>query len=225
MVVEIVDGTTPMLGVIRHASREVAFEQMSKIGARVKKNVDRRMKSTSNYHGWNQKSVNGKLRPYYSSSNKKQLGERTKKDGSVDSPSSMSNMVRFMLMEKSGVMIVGGKMKNHSAVKRVDGKIVGAIPVKAVSGHTQSIIHKLDTGKRNSAHGWGSFGHQKASMSGGSETHGMHGKRFKARYFMVKGFNDSKSYMKSQLTAEYEKVIGRAINKADVKVQKARKVN
>jgi len=224
MIIEINDATTPMLQAIKVVSRDVAYEQMSKIGNKIRVNAGNRM--TRSRHSWLQKQTKaGKRSPYYSKSKTKEFGQRTKLNGGADTPRSMKNMISSFLMEKSGVLMVGGKNKAFTPIKRKDGEIVGTEKRQgAITPHTQSIIHKLDTGKRNKDHGWGPAGILKKSMVGGSTTRGMGGRLFKGRGFMKDGFRDSVPYMKTQLTSGYEKTIGRAVNKVSVKIKPSKRV-
>lgn len=215
MIVEINDMTTPMLSAISRVSREVAFEHMSKIGNTVRKNAGKRMRSSKNRHHWLQKpDKNGVLKPYYSTETK-EFGQRTKRDGkTVANPPSMGNMISSFMMEKSGVLIVGGKNKAFTPIRRRDGEIVGVEKRQgAITAHTQSIIHKLDTGERNSAHHW----------LNGQGKYFEHWK-FRGRHFMIKGFGDSIPYMKSELTSGYERTVGRAVNKVKVKLKPSKRV-
>ena len=220
MIVEIEDFGTPMLQAIKTVSREVAYEHMSKIGNKVRVNAGRKMDQQRHRHSWFQKKTkDDKRSPYYSKTKQKNLGQRTKLDGTPDTPGSMSNMISSFLMEKSGVMIVGGKNKAFTPIKRRHGEIVGTQKRQsAITAHTQSIIHKLDTGDRNSAHGWGSSGSQKASMEGFANA------RYIGRRFMRDGFNQSIPYMKQELTSGYEKTVGRAVNKVSVKIKPRKEV-
>ena len=213
MIVEINDMTTPMLQAIRTVSQEVAFEQMSKIGAKVKKNAVKRMKSSSNRHHWLQKSVGGMLVPYYDKTKTKEFGQRTRPSGKVDNPSSMSNMISSFLMEASGVLIVGGRNKTFTPIKRVDGEKVGVEDTQnTITAHTQSIIHKLDTGERNSAHRW---------LNGQGKY--FENWKFKGRHFMKKAFWESTPYMKQELSNAYVKTVGRAVNKVTVKLKPSKR--
>jgi len=214
MIVEINDMTTPMLSVIKQVSRDVAYEQMSKIGNAIRKNAGNRMKSSSNSHNWFQKpDKKGILRPYLSKK-KKELGQRTKPDGkTLDSPDSMSNMISSNLMELSGTLIVGGRNKRKKVIFRKEGKIVGSGTLSTVTKHTQSIIHKLDTGKRNEHHSW---------LNGQGKYY--EGWNFKGRNFMMKAFGDSNPYMKQKLTTEYEKIVGRAANRVKVRLKPSKRV-
>jgi len=220
MIVEINDMTTPMLQAIRVVSRDVAFEQMSKIGNKVRVNAGKKMNQQRHRHSWlNKETKDGKRSPYYSKTSQKNLGRRTRPDGSVDTPSSMSNMISSFLMEKSGVLMVGGKNKAFTPVKRRDGEVVGTEKRQgAITAHTQSIIHKLDTGERNKEHGWGTAGTSKTSMEGFKKA------RYRGRRFMRDGFNQSIPYMKQELTKGYEKTIGRAVNKVSVKIKPSKRV-
>jgi len=73
MIIEITDNNTPMLQAIRTVSRDVAFEQMSKIGNKVRVNAGKNM--TSKRHNWFQKETKkGRRSPYLSKSKSKELG-------------------------------------------------------------------------------------------------------------------------------------------------------
>jgi hypothetical protein len=219
MIIEITDSTTPMLSVIAQVSRDVAFEHMSKIGDAVRKNAKNQMASPKNRHHWFYRiSNNNKRYPYKDENETKELGFRTKADGSAILPDSMGNMITSNLMEESGILVVGGRNKRKKVVFRREGLIVGYGSLPAISKHTQSIIHKLDEGLRNEYHGWGPAGSQKESM-----------KRFrKAKYrrtrFMMKAFSDSVPYMKQELTTGYERTIGKAVNRVQVTLKPSKKV-
>lgn len=216
MIVEINDMTTPMLSAIRVVSKDVAYEQMSKIGDQVRKRTKDRMVFTR--HNWLQTSKDGKLTPYLSKTKTKISGQRTTQDGSVASPKSMGNMISSNLMEESGTLIVGGRNKRKKVIYRRDGKVVGSGTLPTITKHTQSIIHKLDTGERNEAHGWGSVGSKKKSMEGFKNA------KYRARGFMLSGFRDSRAYMQTALTSRYEEIVGRAVNKVVVNLKPSKRV-
>lgn len=220
MIVEINDMNTPMLQAIRNVSREVAFEHMSKIGNKVRVNAGKKMQQQRHRHSWLQKKTKkGNRSPYYSKTEQKNLGQRTKPDGSTDNPASMKNMISSFLMETSGVLIVGGKSPSHYPIKRKDGEIVGVMDRQApITAQTQSIIHKLDSGERNKNHGWGHLGRDIDSMPNFANA------RYKGRRFMMDGFNKSIPYMKQELTSGYEKTVGRAVNKVKVKLKPSKRV-
>lgn len=212
MIIELKDATTPMLGVIAQASVFVAFEQMGKIGNRAKKNSTVRMQSFR--HHWFQRDRNGKRIPFKDASRSKVLGDRTELDGSLSNPSSMSNFITSNLMDDSGVLVVGGKNKSrHVNYYREGVKLPNAGFIPAVTNHTQSILTKLDQGKRDQYHGWGKGGVNKRSMRGFENA------RYRAANFLLNGFQDTLPYMQDQLTAEYEKVVGRVVNKSAVNLK------
>lgn len=214
MIIEIRDATTPMLSVIANASRDVAFEQMSKYGNELRGNIGKRMKLPRNKHHWFQVAdKNGKRSPRKRMKQTKELGQRTELDGSTSSPGSMANFISSNLMEASGTLVVGGANKRGRYVKRLDGKIVGDGERKAITKHTQSIINKLDTGQRNEYHGWNKSGVDKTSMPLFRNV------KYRAANFMMEGFRDSLLYMEEALTAQYERVIGRVVNKKAVNIK------
>jgi hypothetical protein len=226
MIIEINDMTTPMLQAIRTVSREVAYEQMSKIGNAVRKKAGNQMTMSKNRHHWLQRKskITGKLYSYKSKSETKELGQRTNPNGDIDNPDSMRNMISSFLMEKNGTLVVGGRNKAFTPVTRKDGVITGTgRRQSSITKHTQSIIHKLDTGEREIKtgdrgtfkHGWGAGGIIKESV--------FENPKFKGRHFMMKGFGDSIPYMRSQLTAGYEKTVGRAVNKVKVNLKPSKR--
>jgi len=218
MIIEINDSTTPMLSAIARISRDVAFEHMSKIGNTVRKNAGIRMRSSRNRHNWFQRlGKNGKRVPYKDVGSTKELGRRTRLDGTSDNPNSMANMISSNLMEDSGTLVVGGRNARKYQTRRVDGEAVGFIKLDAITKHSQSIINKLDQGERNVYHGWGKKGLKTASMPNFRTA------QYRRTNFMIKGFGDSAAYMKSELTSGYEKTVGRAVNKVQVRLKPSKR--
>lgn len=215
MIIEITDGTTPMLSAIRTVSRDVAFEIMSKVGNKIRENAGKNMVATRHRHHWLQrknKKGNG-LTPYYSKTETKELGQRTAKDATIDNPSSMKHMISSNLIEEKGIVIVGGRNRGKKVILRKDGEVVGGSYLNAVGKRAQSIIHKLDTGERNEYHGWNKSLEDKRTMEK------FRNAKYRGRNFMTKGFGDSISYMKQELTTGYEKTVGRAVNKVKVNIK------
>jgi len=212
--IEITDGITPVLSGIAHVSRQVALEQMSKSGNYVRKAARNRMRMPRNRHHWFQKLGSlGKRAPYKDLNNTKELGFRTKIDGTPASPESMSNMITSYLSEASRIMVVGGTHKRGTQVLRRDGQIMGKTTVYGVSKHTWSILNKLDRGARNEFHGWGPNGVNKLSMKG------FRSANYVPHNFMLQGLADATPYIAQQLHSEYEKIIGKAVNRVNVQVK------
>ena len=225
MIIEISDATTPMLSAIAQVSAYSAYEQMGKIGYKAKKNSGIRMKSLKNRHHWFQRPrktakianrKRGERTPYYDPNSAKELGQRTDPKGNISATASMENYITFNLMESSGVMVVGGRNKKKYAYRYNDG-VRGAQDqlVPGVTNQSQAILIKLDQGKRNAYHGWGKM-NDKDSMKS------FRNANYKAHDFMGQGFRDTLPYMQDQLTTEYERVVGRAVNKVNVKVSTRR---
>ena len=211
MRIDVYDGNTPMLGVLYAVAPNVALEQMSITGSIVQKNSQKRMKSASNRHHWHQENIHGTLQPYYDRTATKELGQRTKKDESVDNPDSMGEMIHSVLFEKSKTLVVNGTHPAIVPIERKDGVNIGFMKRLApITPHTQSIIHKLDTGERTKDHGWGFKGKEKRPFFPNAT--------FKGRGFMVAGFADSRASAIEQLTDAYIKKVGRAVNKAELKI-------
>lgn len=213
MIIEINDATTPMLSAIAQVSAYSAYEQMGKIGAKAKKNTGNRMQSLRNRHHWFQRERNGKRVPYRNLNSAKRLGDRTELDGRLSATPSMANFITSNLMDDAGVLVVGGKNKARSVNYYRDGiKIANGGTLPAVTDHTQAILTKLDQGKRTTYHGWGKGGSDKQSMKN------FRNAKYRATNFMMEGFRDTLPDMQSMLTSEYERVVGRAVNKVNVKV-------
>ena len=215
MIIEITDNNTPMLASIRAISANVAFEVMSKSGNEIRERAKARM--SRHGHGWHQKSKNGRLIPYYDNSKSKILGRRTTRSGGNANPISMGNMITSNLIEEKGIVIVGGRNRRRQVVKREDGEVKGFELLPSVSKNTQAIINKLDTGERNQYHGWG-----KSGKTGGADKSSMNNfknAKYKGRGFMMDGYRDAVPYMKTQLTTSYEKTVGRAVNKVQIKLK------
>lgn len=217
MIIEIDDATTPMLSAIAQVSAYAAYEQMGKIGAKAKKNTGNRMQSLRNRHHWFQRERNGKRVPYQNLNSAKRLGDRTELDGRLSATPSMANFITSNLMDDSGVLVVGGKNKARSVNYYRDGvKIPNGGKIPAVTSHTQSILTKLDQGKRTAYHGWGKGGSDRESMRN------FRNAKYRATNFMEQGFRDTLPYMQDKLTSEYERVVGRAVNRVVVKVSTRR---
>ena len=217
MIIEIDDATTPMLSAIAQVSAYAAYEQMGKIGAKAKKNTGNRMQSLRNRHHWFQRERNGKRVPYQNLNSAKRLGDRTELDGRLSTTPSLANFITSNLMESSGVLVVGGRNKKKMAYRYNDG-VRGAKDqlVPAVTDQSQAILIKLDQGKRSAYHGWGKLGEKMKSMEN------FRNANYKAHNFMADGFRDTLPEMQSMLTSEYERVLGRAVNKVVVKVSTRR---
>jgi hypothetical protein len=218
VIIEISDATTPMLSAIAQVSAYSAYEQMGKIGAKAKANSMKRMMSLRNRHHWFYKiTKDGKRSPQYNPRRAKELAQRTELDGGVSATPSMGNFVTSNLMESSGVLVVGGRNKAKRAHGYSDGvKTPNKYFVPAVTDQSQSILIKLDQGKRSQYHGWGKMGDQRESMKG------FRNAKYRANDFMGQGFRDTMPYMQEKLTTEYERVVGRAVNKVNVKISTRR---
>lgn len=222
MIIEISDTTTPMLSAIAQVSAYSAYEQMGKIGAKAKKNAGNRMRSIKNRHHWFQRENTSKKKktervPYYDNTRAKELGQRTEPDGRISTTPSMDNFITSNLMESSGVLVVGGRNRAKYAYRYNDG-VQGAQDqfVPAVTDQSQAILIKLDQGKRSQYHGWGKMGEKTKSMNN------FRNAKYKANDFMGQGFRDTMPDMQNMLTSEYERVVGRAVNKVNIKISTRR---
>jgi len=199
----IYDGATPMLSAIAQVNTQVAYEVMSKTGAKTQKIARQAMRKQR--HHWLQ---HGRMKPYYSKDKTKELGQRQKPDGSIDTPDSMSAMITSFLMEKSGTLVVGGSHKGFTPNKRENGKIVGKMNyVKGVGKRNHSILYKLDKGKRNEYHGW----YDKKGVWNKDSMEGFKNAHYKAYNFMEKGIRAGRMYMTSEATREYAKIMYKAM--------------
>jgi len=204
----IYDGTTPLLDEILKLSYGVALESLSVAGSILRDNARKSMKSKS--HHWVSDYATGKRVIKKDLSSFKELGIRISSSGTAANPASMSSMLTSFLMPKSLTVVIGGKHPSATLTKYTDGKPSGSIRVKGVGKATHAILHKLNFGERNEHHSWNG---NKDSM-----------KRFRdAKYvgyhFMEDGYSAAKSGIEDALTKRYEKLLHKAVNRADVKVK------
>lgn len=206
----IFDGVTPMLDEIVKLNYGSAREALSIAGDILRKNVRNEMKRSS--HHWEQEWVNGKHR-IWKRKDLRELGLRKSSKGGMANPDSMSNFITSYMGNKSTTVVVGGAHRDANMVMYRDGKPSGSIKLKGISKATQAILNKLNSGEINEYY-----------TRNGSDASAQ---RFSnARYvgykFMEKGYASSKSAIEDAMTNTYSKILGRAVDRANVHVREVK---
>ena len=135
---------------IRILSREVALQQMSKSGNAVRESMRSALKSTSTQY---MTRVGKKGDAYLRKTSTRVFGQRESHtvDGMTSNPESMESFITSFLMEKSETLVVGGANPRFTPLLRTDGEVVGTgTPVGAVAPASIAILHRMDTGEKNS---------------------------------------------------------------------------
>lgn len=185
----------------------VALESLSVAGNILRNNARNSMKSKSVH--WSTDYANGKKLIKKDASALKELGLRITASG-VANPSSMANMITSYLMPKSLVVVVGGKHRTTTLTKYRDGKPAGTIRVKGVGKSTQAILHKLNFGEITEDY---SRGNSEESIKGFKNA------KYVGYHFMEEGYRNSTAAIADAMTIRYEKILGRAIDIANVQVR------
>ncbi len=220
MIYTIDDAISPRLAAIQLIAPNLAREQMSKAGHYVKEAMRSSMRRRG--HSWHQRvNSKGKIHPV-KARNFKQLGRRTTRKGTPShTPPSMANFITSYFQEKSGTLVVGGGHAGFRPIMRKDGKITGVGSyVKGIGKHSQSILHKLDTGERTMTTKKGTYNHGWWSNGAVGEKSFIKGANFKGRGFMNEGIRRASGKVNSMITSEYDKSFGRAMNRATVNVKR-----
>lgn len=211
---EIYDGMTPMLDRIMELSYGTALEGLSVAGSEVQKATRASLKSKS--HNWHQMidPETNKRRIFKNTNELRELGRRMSYDSGGDaSPNSMASMITSRVNPKHLSVIIGGKNSSFQPRSYKDGKDVGSYGsrVKAVGADTFSILHKLNTGERNSDHNWvGS----KKSMEGFKLAN------YEAYNFMEEGAMMAQGAVLDAMTSRYQTLLHKAVNNAKIRVVK-----
>jgi hypothetical protein len=205
--IEIFDGLTPMLEKIALVSRGVALECLSVAGAQLQKQA--RMAMRRKQHYWHNEYVGGKRKIFKSTSQARELGLRiSSATGSVDDPASMANFISSYLDEQHSLVVVGGKHKSFVPKKRENGEVVGTMPrVKGIGTESHAILHKLNFGELLPEY-------PRVSMPR------FRNAKYVGYHFMEDGWRAAQGAIEDSLTRRYEAIIGKAVNRANVKTRK-----
>lgn len=204
-------------------SKESMIEQSSKAGNKVR--VNARASLTGSRTNWRQsykrvranKTAGGydregrKLIKGFPQSTGKRIAHR--KGGGLDDPANMANFITAKTFESTGTTIIGGAHKRFTPVKIRNGKVVGrTASVGAVDKRTIAILNKLNSGKAGQHLRW-------RTKNGGysSDSIAEFEGKWKARHFMEKGYSMSRGYIKSSMTSELERLIGKRVNSMKTK--------
>jgi len=205
---EILDGTTPMLEKILELSYGMALESLSVAGSHVQKAARKSMRQQS--HNWNQDFINGKRRIYKTARQPRELGLRmSMKRAGLANPRSMSNFIKWYLMEKHLTVVIGGRHPSFTPIKREGGQVKGYMKrISATSKASHAILEKLNSGELNE-----NYDRKSMPRFKGAEY-------VKNRNFMDKGANAAKGAVLDAMTRRYESLLHKAVNNANIRVVK-----
>jgi hypothetical protein len=117
----------------------------------------------------------------------------------------MANFITSYLMPKSGTVVVGGKHPSFSPMKFRDGKFVGYMGrVQGVGKQSHAILHKLNTGEKNSHYEEGLIDNKNPTKYG----------------FMDEGFRRARPKIREIMTTQMEQTVGKRMNASKIKVRK-----
>lgn len=210
----ITDGLNPVIDKIVELNRGVVLESLSVAGSHVQKGARGAFKASRKHH-WHQKLVEaaeGKIlgkRRIFKSSEAREFGRRMSYETGKDAkPDSMVNFINSYLMKKSLVVVIGGKHPSFKPTVYKDGKVAGSLKrVAGVSKHSQAILHKLNTGKRNSDHRWAE----------GQKSINQFNEKWQGREFMSKGFFSASGAVNTALGDRLLGLLDKQISRIEVK--------
>lgn len=207
--IEIFDGMTPMLEKIQLLSHGMALESLSVAGSHLQREARAAMRRKK--HTWHQIFKNGKI--IVQQGELRELGLRiSHNDGSLANPDSMSAMITSYLNEKSMVVTVGGRHKAFTPTKRENGVVTGKLKrVGSVGKQTHGILHKLNFG--------GKLSDQLEYYDRGDNPANFKNATYRGYDFMGQGYRNSISSITEAMTSRYERLLHKAVNRADVKVK------
>lgn len=216
--IEIYDATTPLLEKIALLSRGVALESLSVAGSKIQKAARSALRSHS--HNWFQYVRDGKVIIKKEENALRELGLRmSHSSGDAANPSSMANFITSYLNEKSLLVVVGGRHKSLTPTKFDNGEAVGKMGrVSGVSKQSQAILHKLNTGERTITDKSGNIQHTWDGQT--KSMRRFQNAKYKGRRFMEAGYSSSASSVVDSMTKRYELLLGKAVNRATIKVKK-----
>lgn len=181
--------------VIEYLAKEVAFEQMSKVGSDVKKAMQ--LSFMSNQTIMETIVYNGKAR-VFKTDTASPLGIRTSHTTGEGAKGAHNTyqFIQSFLMEKHGTLVVGGAMPSHIPLKRRNGEVVGTMGVVGgVSKQAAAILHRLSTGEETADYP------QRSKLLD----------KITPRHFMSRGINASQGIIARRLKEGYATIVERAI--------------
>ncbi|WBC28538.1 hypothetical protein TPMD03_63 [Thiohalocapsa phage LS06-2018-MD03] len=210
--VEVFDKTIPLIEEIMKLSYTVALESLSASGSYIRESA--RQSLDSKQHHWFQTISGGKRKIFKDLGNLRQLGLRLNYEtGGAGNPKSMSNLINSYLDKKALTVVIGGKHPTFRPDIYRDGKYKGKYTKKidGVGKDAFAILHKLNTGERNSDHTWSG---SRKSMKGFENA------QYKGYNFMEEGANASKGLVLESMTKRYNKILHKATSRVNVQVVK-----
>jgi len=182
MVVETTGNIKHSFMMLEYISKEVALEQMSKVGSDVRESIRRKFRQ--NHTPTRVIVRKGVARLIRDGINPYGIRVSHSDGGSANGAENMYNFIQSALMEKTGTLVVGGAFPRHRPKKRRNGKVIGTMgTLNAVSQRAVSILHRMDTGEENS------YYDKKTKLTDD----------FTPRGFMGKGIRAAQSQIQSRL--------------------------
>jgi len=215
---EITDGLNPILDKIAALSRGVALESLSVAGSKIQKGARDSFKREVGHH-WRQeiideatkKRVLGKRKIIYDTRTMKLMGVRISYEtGKLAKTPSMFNFISSYLMEKSMVVVIGGKNPGFYPARYENGEFVGNLKWQpGTSKASHAILHKLNFGEQNAEHRWDE-GRKSISQFEG---------RWKKRNFMSKGYFSAVPAINEALNSRLLKLLDKSIKRVEIREQ------
>jgi hypothetical protein len=213
---EVTDGFNPIMDKLKDLSRGVALEGLSVAGSHVKDAARSQFKKSAK-HRWAQKiaeekGVLGRRRIMQTESPNNVFGRRmSHKTGETDSPDSMAAFITSHMMEKSMVVVIGGRHKKSKQQKYENGEFRGyTAPIGPITKEAHAILEKLNSGERNEHHKWKEG--KKSIKNFDGKWHG--------RQFMSKGFFSAQAAVSQALTKRLLQNLDKAIKRVEIREKK-----
>lgn len=218
MIYQIEDEISNRLEAIRLVAPELAREQMSKAGEKVKTAMRDNMQK--HRHNWfSKRDKDGNLYLYQQKGRTVILGSRKDSKGNeLSNPPSMANLITNYFDEKNGLVVVGGTHRGFRPIKRENGKVTGTLKyVKGIGKHQKAILQKLNSGDASAKnYGWW----HKGKLNTLKDEPEMQKRKFRKYGFMDEGISSTSSAVNNLITSEYEKMFMQTMQREKVKVRK-----
>jgi len=211
--ITIFDGVIPMLDEIAEANYGQGLDALDHAGIVLR--TAQRTAFKSSRTQWRQSYIKGKRRIFKTTSSNI-LGNRVSHQtrSNRGRPSSMANFITSNLMEKSMIMVVGGKHGKLSPKLRRDGKVIGlAKPVSSVTKGSYAILQKLNNGSIATDKNYYANSVRRSSMKGFKRA------KYLSQNFVEKGRLVAMPAVRQIMTSKLESMIHKQINRANIKVK------
>lgn len=203
---EINDYHNSLISNIAHYSFEVAVEHMSKAGHYVKEGV--RDSLSKHTHHWFRTSHHGLA---FDPNRTAKLGEMNAPSGDISAPGNLMNFINSIVMERNRqkpVVVVGGSHPtDNKVIMRKDGKRIGFTKVKGVGVASTALINRIDRGEYSPDY-IRYFGENEVIQNP------------KAYNFKMQGYASALAKVNSTLGEGWQKSMGTAMNRTQLKAER-----